>query len=291
MKNKITSLFVLALLVLAVSCTKSGGNDLWKYENLGQGEVLKFDTPGAVIRDALDFTNLSASSVSYKLQSYGTLNAVSVNVYASTNNSADTTKWRRIKNVPLTADKATVVVSATELATALGVPLSSLTAGTQYTLYNQVVTAEGLSFSTANLFGDYESGANYNHGFRFTVTVGCPFNPATSAGNYTIITDPWDGAAGEVVTATATANTVRMILFPYAAPPGVGSVTVTISNLASGAATVSRQTYGSYGAGFENFRCEGTGFVFSCTGRITLRLQHTLPSGTNYGTYLLELQK
>lgn len=289
MKNRLSIFVALGLLLFVVACKKEG-QDVWKYSNLAQGEVLKFDTPNAIINGNIDYSNLSGSSVSCKVYSYGVLKASKVVVYVSTNNTTDTLTWRKVKEFTLANDKATLAITATELATALGIPVTGLNPGSQYNLYNQVVTEDGQKFSIANTFGDYESNANYNHAFRWTATIVCPFNPTASAGNWVITTDGWDGAIGEVVSATTTANTLTMILFPYAAPPGFGPVTITVTP-ATGAATVARQTYGSYGTGFENFRCQGTGFVFSCTGRISLSLTHTLPSGTNYGTYSLRLSK
>ncbi|MEN9952369.1 MAG: hypothetical protein RLZZ520_637, partial [Bacteroidota bacterium] len=81
------------------------------------------------------------------------------------------------------------------------------------------------------------------------------------------------------------------LMFPYAAGPGLNPVVVTI-NPTTGAATVAKQTYGSYGSGFENFTAEGTGgFFFSCTGGFSINLTHKLPNGTNYGTYPYAIQK
>jgi hypothetical protein len=62
-------------------------------------------------------------------------------------------------------------------------------------------------------------------------------------------------------------------------------------NAATGGVTVAKQTYGSYGTGFENFTATGSGFFFSCTGQITLSLTHVSGGGTGYGTYPLRMSK
>lgn len=132
----------------------------------------------------------------------------------------------------------------------------------------------------------------YNLKLTWNAVVVCPFVPAEATGTYTITKDTWDGSAGEQVTVTGAAGKATIdIMFPYAAPPGINPVVVTV-NPTTGAATVAKQTYGSYGAGFENFTAEGTGgFFFSCTGGFSINLTHKLPNGTNYGTYPYAIQK
>ena len=88
--------------------------------------------------------------------------------------------------------------------------------------------------------------------------------PAQATGKYTITKDGWDGAVSETCNIVgSTGKAVVTYLFPYAETPGFNPVTITVDP-ATGAATVAKQTYGSYGAGYENFTCEGTGgFFFS----------------------------
>jgi hypothetical protein len=293
MKNKLSFIVALGLFLFVIACKKEG-QDVWKYENLGQGEVLKFDTPNAIINGNLDYSNLAGSSVSCKVYSYGVLKAAKVAIYASTRNNTDTTTWRKIKEVNLVNDKATLTVSATEMATALGIATSALQPGTQYNLYNQVITEDGRKFSIANTFADYESNVNYNHAFRWTATIVCPF-VAPMAGNYEVLQDDWaDWGVGDVVQVLDGPGANQLNLRNVYPAPFYGVVVnpmVVNVNAATGAATVPNVTYGNYTA-FGNViaSASGSGFVFSCTGTITLRLAHVY-GGTPQGTLTLRLRK
>lgn len=290
MKNKLSFIVALGLFLFVIACKKEG-QDVWKYENLGQGEVLKFDTPNAIINGNLDYSNLAGSSVSCKVYSYGVLKAAKVAIYASTRNNTDTTTWRKIKEVNLVNDKATLTVSATEMATALGIATSALQPGTQYNLYNQVITEDGRKFSIANTFADYESNVNYNHAFRWTATIVCPF-VAPMAGNYEVLQDDWaDWGVGDVVQVLDGPGANQLNLRNVYPSPAYGFVVnPMIVNVtpATGAATVPNVTYGNYGGPLAS--ASGSGFVFSCTGTITLRLAHVY-GGTPRGTLTLRLKK
>lgn len=290
MKNKLSFIVALGLFLFVIACKKEG-QDVWKYENLGQGEVLKFDTPNAIINGNLDYSNLAGSSVSCKVYSYGVLKAAKVAIYASTRNNTDTTTWRKIKEVNLVNDKATLTVSATEMATALGIATSALQPGTQYNLYNQVITEDGRKFSIANTFADYESNVNYNHAFRWTATIVCPF-VAPMAGNYEVLQDDWaDWGVGDVVQVLDGPGANQLNLRNVYPSPAYGFVVnPMIVNVtpATGAATVPNVTYGNYGGPLAS--ASGSGFVFSCTGTITLRLAHVY-GGTPQGTLTLRLKK
>jgi hypothetical protein len=204
------------------------------------------------------------------------------------NTSLNRSTWKKLKEVPISNGSYKLEVSGQELVTALGITAAP---GDQYTIYNQIVTKDGRTFDVVNTFADFAGLPAYNMALTWKATVVCPFLPSAAVGTYLITADNWDGATGETcdVTATATSATLTYA-FPYAAPPGVNPLVVTV-NAATGAATVAKQTYGSYGTGFENFTATGSGFFFSCTGQITLSLTHVSGGGTGYGTYPLRLSK
>lgn len=233
----------------------------------------------------MDATN-PASSVSIKVSGYG--NAPDkIKIYVSANTkTANKASWKFIKEVTYNGE-TTLDVKNSEIAAALG---TTVQPGITYWLYNEIITKDGKTHSFANTFGEFESNPNYNMALTWKAVAVCPFNAASAAGVYTITTDGWDGATGEQAVVTASGNTVTVTyLFPYAGNPGKNPVTIQV-NAQTGAATVAPQIYGSYGASFPNFTCEGTGFVFACTGTIDLNLTHKLGS-TNYGTYRIVLKK
>ena len=284
--NKIMrkNIFKLLLAVVMVgtlhSCKKEEG--LVEFATLETGSYLKLKEK---VNDIMDAT-LPASKVEIKVTEYGApVDNIKIYVNAGSK-TANKSKWKAIKEVPYNGE-TTLSVTNAEITAAIGGPVQP---GVTYWLFNEVITKDGRTFSLANTYGEIEANPNYNMALTWRAVAVCPFNASAAVGTYTITTDSWDGAVGEKAEVTATANSITVnLLFPYAANPGLNPVKVDITPL-SGAATVAKQVYGSYGAGFTNFTCRGSGFVFSCTGTIDLSLTHELGS-TNYGTYRIVLKK
>ena len=285
MRNMIKSAFwVLGLAVTISSCEKK--DVVQDVNTLGIGSYVTLVSSGNLNVDA---TNLTGSKVSLKVQEYGSKQEKIIMYVTRGNTSLDRTTWKKLKEVPIGGDGTyTLETSGQEIATALGVTPAP---GDQYTIYNQCITKDGRVFDVVNTFADFAGLPAYNMALTWKATVVCPFVPAAAAGTYRIEADPWDGAVGETCAVTATASTATLTYaFPYAIPPGFNPVVLTITPT-TGSVTVAKQTYGSYGTGYENFNCSGSGFFFSCTGQITLTLTHLSGTGTNYGTYPLRLKK
>ncbi|MBC6491654.1 hypothetical protein ACFSQD_11985 [Flavihumibacter stibioxidans] len=283
--NKIIFLLAAVLVLGLSSCEKKTGTGPL-ITTLGTGAYV---TLNKSINTYLNYSDLNNTTVSIEVKEYGNPGE-KVITYVSTNGSIDKSTWKPVGEFPLANGVATLVVSAKSIASALGVQPTDLAPGNSYTLFNEVVTKDGRSFSIANTNTDVEGNSNYNMALRWSASVICPFVAADAAGTYKITRDDWDGSVGATVEATATDKTLTLTYaFPAAANPGKAPITITIDQ-ATGAATVAKQVYGSYGTGYENFACQGTGLVFSCAGKVTLRLQHLLGS-SDYGTYPLQLQK
>ena len=283
MRKLITSTALLLTLAFTMnSCQK--GDIVQDVNSLGIGSYVTLTAAGNLNVDA---TNL-AGKVSIEVAQYGSEQEKIILYVTRGNTSLNRSNWKKLKEVPISNGSYKLEVSGQEIATALALTPAP---GDQYTIYNQIVTKDGRSFDIANTGADFAGLPAYNMAMTWKATVVCPFVPTAAAGTYVITADNWDGATGETcdVTATATSATLTYA-FPYAAPPGVNPLVVTV-NAATGAATVAKQTYGSYGAGFENFTAQGSGFFFSCTGQITLSLTHVSGGGTGYGTYPLRLSK
>lgn len=283
MRKLFTSTALLLALVFTMnSCQK--GDIAQDVNSLGIGSYVTLTAAGNLNVDA---TNL-AGKVSIEVAQYGSEQEKIILYVSKGNTSLNRSTWKKLKEVPIANGSYKLEVSGQELVTALGITAAP---GDQYTIYNQIVTKDGRTFDIVNTFADFAGLPAYNMALTWKATVVCPFLPSAAVGTYLITADNWDGATGETcdVTATATSATLTYA-FPYAAPPGVNPLVVTV-NAATGAATVAKQTYGSYGTGFENFTATGSGFFFSCTGQITLSLTHVSGGGTGYGTYPLRLSK
>lgn len=277
-----TATLFLALVFTLNSCQK--GEVIQDVNSLGTGSYVTLTAAGNLNVDA---TNL-ATKVSIEVAQYGSDQDKIIIYVTKGNTSLNRATWKKIKEVTNSGGSYKLEVSGTEISTALGeIPAP----GTQYTLYNQIVTKDGRTFDVANTGADFAGLPAYKMALTWKATCVCPFIASAAAGTYRITADTWDGAVGERSAVTATASSATLTYaFPYAEPPGLNPLVLTV-NAATGSVTVARQTYGSYGAGYENFRAEGSGFFFSCTGNISLSLTHTLPSGTNYGTYPLRMIK
>jgi hypothetical protein len=285
MRRIITSVSLLAIIAYGSSCkTEDIVQDV---NTLGVGSYVKLVEKNAGIIDA---TNLAGSSATIKVTEYGKEQEKVVVYVSKGTRTTDRSKWVKVKEVPAAAAREyTIAVTGTEIAAAFGG--AALAPGDIYTLYNSCITKDGGRFDFGNINGEVAGNPNYNMALTWQATVVCPFIPSAAAGTYTITADTWDGAVGETVDVTATAGSATLTYaFPYAEPPGVNPLVITVDP-ATGAAIVAKQTYGSYGVGFQNFTAQGAGFFFSCTGFIDLSLQHVSGGGTNYGTYVLRLKK
>ena len=283
MRKLITSAALLLALAFTMnSCQK--GDIAQDVNSLGIGSYVKLTAAGNLNVDA---TNLSGK-VSIEVSQYGSEQEKIIMYVSKGNTSLNRSTWKKLKEVPIASGSYKLEVTGQEIATALALTPAPCD---QYTIYNQIVTKDGRTFDVANTFADFAGLPAYKMALTWKATVVCPFSPALAAGTYVITADNWDGASGETSDVTATASSATLTYaFPYAAPPGVNPLVLTV-NPATGGVTVAKQTYGSYGTGFENFTAAGSGFFFSCTGQITLSLTHVSSGGTNYGTYPLRLSK
>lgn len=277
------------LLLIAFSCKeKELATD---FSTLTQGSYL---TLTKVNNTNIDYSALSTSTVSIQVGGKGSP-IDKVNIYVATEPTLDKTHWKAVKSIPFT-EGVNLDVKATEIATALGIPPSALEPGNQYTLYNEVVTKDGRTFSSINTDADFEGQAGYNMALHWTATVVCPYNAAAfSSGTFEIVTDEWgDFNAGDVVSVVPGpgANQLTLTVYPK---PGAGTnrkpFPVNI-NPTNGVATVPTTVYGDY-PGFPNLSVKTVGssnYVFACIGSIKLLLNHTSPAG-DFGNYLLEIKK
>ena len=289
MKKIISSLFYTALVAIAMSsCQK--GEVVQDVNSLSIGSYVTLVTAGNNIIDA---TNLAGSKVSASVKEYGAEQEKLIVYVTKAPQTSDRTKWKKVKEYANNGGTYNLEVSGQEIASALGAPPAP---GETYVLYNQVITKDGRSFDVANTLPDLATVAQYNLRLTWNAVVVCPFVPAQAAGTYVITRDTWDGSVGELVRITSDKNTeaVAAVLYPYAEPPGITPVKITITP-ATGASVVAKQTYGSYvsyGPQFANMTCEGTGgFFFSCAGTFSISLTHKLADGTNYGVYPYSLKK
>jgi hypothetical protein len=137
------------------------------------------------------------------------------------------------------------------------------------------------------------NGAPRNANSMHTVTIASnadePYTTAELAGTYTIVADEWEDfhEGDEVTVERVDDNNIRIIEYPATTVDHAGLV-ITITNLATGAATVVSQSNGSYNAsGTQATTTTGSGTVSKCNG-LDLNLNFTLPCcGTSTNNHLV----
>ena len=190
--------------------------------------------------------------------------------------------------------------SVDDIAKALGITQAAMTPGTVYSLYNEVVTKDGRTFSLINTSSaDLESQAAFNVAFRWQAVVVCPaFNLADHYNDvtYVVQVDQWeDFTPGDeiLVKLGPAANQITLV---NVFPTDISHKDMVVNiNTANGIASVARYTYGGYsflGPTIYTAATAGSfNFVFPCTGTIDLLLNHVSTGGTNFGNYRLVLKK
>lgn len=281
-----------AALMVFQSCKKKEAV-LGSFESLIIGSYLTLEKSNKVV---LDYSKINTESVSISVKEYGS--AIEKVILYVTAGGATLVKanWKKIKEVPYVSGATLdLVVTAAEIATALGTTPAALNPGTAYTIYNQVVTKDGKIYDAVNTVGALASNPNYRASTTWSASVVCPFVPTGFPGNFRVRVDEWeDWGPGDIVSVTsATATSIALRAYPN---PAYGSfiadITVNI-NPANGIATVTNQTYGNYGPIIAVTSVGSANFVFACTGTIDLRLNHHVPGSTasSYGSYWIRLTK
>lgn len=303
-KTIIILIGVASLIGFGISCKKTGGNinPLSDISNLALGSYLVLDS---TLNLNFDNTNIATSTVGITVSYYkGGEPVTSILLYAAAGSTYDTTKWHLIKTVAYSGSGTKLTVNGTELSTALGVPSSSFTPGSYYTFYTRIVTKSGKTYDVNNTGNNAGSGLvtgpTYFSAYFFTAYITCPFTGGM-AGKYEVIADDWaDWSAGAEVTVMDGPG-ANQIDLSKVYPGGSSSVVVNqhlVVNVdaATGTASIPKVNIGSYSSGGTQYTAEGgnandvAGYVFSCTGYITLLIDFSA-NGGDLGTYRLILQK
>ena len=272
--------------VVMISCEKTNLSS--DFSNYTIGSYLKLVEAENILLDA---SAPAASTVSVVAQPVGSpLKEINIYVVAG-GPDGDKTKWKAVKTIPVTDSNITLSVNGAELAAALGISVTDIEPGSQFTFYNETVTTDGRKYDVTNTEDDLEGQPAFQSVFNWTATVVCPFTNNFN-GEYTILLDEWDGNNGGTITVVPGPGANEITLktpFPFSA--NAKDVVVGIDPV-TGTATVARQVYGDY-AGFPDLSVATTGannFVFSCTETIDLVFNHTSPAG-NFGNFRMVISK
>lgn len=279
MKKIIIANLAFVMLLGAISCKKL--DVVSDYKTLGVGSYLTLEKTTNL---NIDYNNLNTTSVSIDVKEYGSP-VDKITIYVSEAATQDKTEWRKIKTVPYSGT-TTLNVKATEIANALGVDPTELLPGSQYTLYNEILTKDGRTYSFANTLADFEAISNYRMALRWKATVICAWTQASTNGTvWTIDEDGWeDFVPGDQFTMQngPGANQVTMVgVYPTVYQHRDVVLDIKAS---TGEVTIAKQAYGGYSNGGTVYSAEGSGYIFSCAGKLDLNVNHT-GGGSNFGFF------
>lgn len=283
---KHTSLYFFLTIFLLASCSKT--KDF--YDELGKGAYLTMVSSSTLLNgtDANSTINLVVNSVGAPVES--------VNVFVAATATLDKTKWKFIKNVPFSG-QTNISVSNSDVAKALGLTAGNLPPGTVYNLYNEVVTKDGMKYSSATTSApDLENQPAFNTAMKWTATIICPYNASAIAGSYKVVRDDWqDWTPGDIVTVAAGPAANQVDISSVWPNPSFGAIVTPLRftvNPTTGVVTVPDNiTFGDYGAFKAITKAGSGGFVFSCTGIINIRVRIDAPPFGDQGFSTLILQK
>ncbi len=290
--NKI--LIAIAFTALVSSCQKDDlalNNPFVDINNLGKGAYVTLNSTTNV---NLNFAAIDASSVGVKIDPYDNgVKIKEVKLYVFKGSSSDPKAWKLVKTVPM-AGTTTIAATGAEIAKAYGTTTAALFApGQFYTFYHQIVTEDGKTYDISNTVGALESATGYRACMRWTAYVICPFTGGMT-GTYKVIQDDWedwapgdlvkvtDGAAGEINLSDVWPNP------KYGDKIGSG-LTIKVNAQTGAASLGTTGLFADYG--YTVKATSVSGYVFSCTGYIGLKIGLFATGYGDQGTKNLILQK
>jgi hypothetical protein len=203
-----------------------------------------------------------------------------------------------------TNPSVTVPIKLSEFAAAVGLTVDELGGGDLFTIHNQVVMNDGRVYPDSLKLGEnkfvnvensfFTAAGSTSYTTTLSFAVLCPFIASEAVGTYQITRDDAEvffeaGYEPEVVAGPGENEVTFKNLFAH---PQDYDIVVEVDP-ATDIATVRKQVAwdsDNFGFGLGEASIEGGGLYFSCTGFITLDLEHTVP-GVNFGTYKLEMTK
>jgi hypothetical protein len=284
-KLLIITISIACLVNIINSCKKTGGaiNPLSDVKNLTVGSYLVLDS---TINLYFNNNQIATSSVGITVSGYKNGEAVDhIDLYVSADGTYDTTQWHKLKTVAYEGNGTKLMATGAEMAAALGVGTGTFVPGDSYTFYTRLFTKTGRTFDVNNTGNNAGSGLvtgpTYFGAYFFTTYITCPFTGGM-AGTYKVLSeDKGDWHIGDLVTVKdgPGANQIDLsLVYPGAGGTIVKPLIVNVEPT-TGRATIPLVTYGTYPSSASEFTAEGAGdndvagFIFSCTGYITLTIE------------------
>lgn len=199
---------------------------------------------------------------------------------------------------------SSVAIKLSEFVGAVGLTLDDLAGGDIFTIYNEVSMSDGRVYPDTLELGDgqfinlensfFTAAATTSYTGTLSFPVLCPFIASDAAGTYTVTTDDFEtyldpNYEPQAIEGPGPNQVTFINLFGH--PEGY-DIIVDVDPVTD-VATIRKQPAwhsDNFGIPYGEGSIEGGGFYFSCTGFITVDLEHTVSAGS-FGTFKLELTK
>ncbi len=179
-------------------------------------------------------------------------------------------------------------ITASDLASALGLDVADLSAGDRFNFVGTATSTSGDVADITNLNGDAVGPGQFN-AFRFNTFLSCPFNQADAIGTYETTVDAFGLAAATFeVTAGPDENSV---VINDLIQPGLSMIMEVNPNTGIGAIGRTPMADDFFGYSGGNINTTATpSFFFSCSGTISAVFQYTVDLGS-FGSFGFAAQK
>lgn len=263
--------------------------------SLGRGSYV---TLVKTTNNLLDFSNIAASTVSIDVKQLGK-EQEKITVYISPGAATrDRSKWKKVKEIP-NSNNGLYTVSLTGAEIAAAIAPAVIQPGNSYAVYNSVTTTDGEVFDFSNTSPTLSGNLNYSPAITWNAIVVCPFTGIGTDVDYEVVQDDWQNwAPGDIVKVSngSVANTVDLSkVWPNPAYGNVvNKLTLNITQNTGAVAVTSGVIFGQYTlptfSGPAGTLAGSSGYVFTCTGSIDVRIRVSF-NGADQGGLRLVLKK
>lgn len=289
MKNIFRIFSFLAIALVVFSCK----NDyVPPHESVKNGGFLRFDE---ILLPVIDFTAIETSEFTNTLVNPGG-EVTSAQLFVSiqlVDSIYDTIALRTVNSFPNNLVITAADVVDAYVAEGAAMTLDSISAGDRFNIITEVTHADGTVYTTEDFTGDL-SNPGMRQAMDYTIFFSCPFARDEAVGNYLITRDDFVTSLdyASLIEAVAGLGDNEVVFLDMFKHPEAYPVIVD-TDPATGVATIAKQDAwecANFGCAFGTGRVEGGGFFFSCTGFLTVNLEHTVDAGS-FGTWALALQR
>lgn len=301
-------IFGLLFMFLLLSCSEDTiKNEISNYD---LGGFVAFKTPIATV----DYQGGSGAVSYVAVDPNG--NAVSYKIYKVEAVIQGFDLGEQAMDKVYTNFPADVNITLEEIAALYGLTANDITYGDSFRFYAEVTTTDGIVYAGESPSTDVEVPVRnlttedllnptygYKQAMQFGVTVACQsFVAADMLGTWTWTIDDWDYplVANDTYQCIQGSNPNEFIFVDFRndqdVNPGVPSrsydLVVNIDPATQSVVINKQENWNSamYGLSYGIASVEGNGLVFTCIGRISMDLKHTVAAGS-FGTYNLTLEK